>query len=78
MEAQARRSLMGGTPNSNGFVTKSDLQQVTAAAVNAINLGSHDSGRYVIEVKMNVDGKEFYRETIDDFRAVAKSNPEVR
>ena len=78
MEAQARRSLMGGTPNSNGFVTKSDLQQVTAAAVNAINLGSNDSGRYVIEVKMNVDGKEFYRETIDDFRAVAKSNPEVR
>lgn len=78
MEAQARRGLMAGTPNSGGSVTKSDLQQVTAAAVNAINMGGNDQGRYVIEVKMNVNGKEFYRETIDDFRAVAKSNPEVK
>ena len=27
---------------------------------------------------MNVNGKEFYRETIDDFRAVDRERPEVQ
>ena len=29
-------------------------------------------------LQMNVNGKEFYRETIDDLRAVDRENPEVR
>ena len=34
-------------------------------------------GRIVYELVFNIDGKEFFRTTLDDLRAVQKSNPEV-
>ena len=40
-------------------------------------MNGSSGGSYQIVLKMDVNGKEFYRRTIDDFRAVAKSMPEV-
>ena len=57
--------------------TRSDIGSMLSQAVNAMGTAAADRDRYVIELHMDVNGKEFYRETIDDFRAVSKSNPEV-
>lgn len=47
-------------------------------AVNAMGtIAAGGGGRYVVEVHMNVNGKEFYRETLDDLRFVERSTPEV-
>lgn len=75
-ESNALRTLRIGTPNS-GAVTAKDLQEVTAAAVNAMAVNAPAGGTYTINLKMNVNGREFYSETIEDFRAVARANPEV-
>lgn len=57
---------------------QSDIGSMLSQAVNAMGTAAAaDRDRYVIELHMDVNGKEFYRETIDDFRAVSKSNPEV-
>lgn len=64
-------------PAGNGART-ADLGSMLSQAVNAMETAaSANSGRYVIELHMDVNGKEFYQKTIDDFRAVAKSKPEV-
>ena len=34
-------------------------------------------GNFRIEIPVIIDGKEFYRATIDDLRAVQRANPEV-
>lgn len=75
-ESNALRTLRIGAPQSGG-VTAKDLQEVTAAAVNAMALTGTAGGNYTINLKMNVNGREFYSETIEDFRAVARANPEV-
>lgn len=50
-----------------------------AQAVNAMaTAAGNGGGRYVIELHMDVDGKEFYRHTIDDLRFVQRASPEVR
>ena len=75
-ESDALRTLRIGAPQSGG-VTAKDLQEVTAAAVNAMALTGTSGGNYTIHLQMNVNGREFYTETIEDFRAVARANPEV-
>lgn len=76
-EARALDTLAGGYAAPSG-VTAADLRTVTASAVNALGtLGSSGGGRTVIELHWNVNGKELYRETIEDFRAVNKEIPEV-
>lgn len=76
-ENQALDTLAGGYAAPSG-VTAADLRTVTASAVNALGtLGSSGGGRTVIELHWNVNGKELYRETIEDFRAVNKEIPEV-
>lgn len=75
-ESDALRTLRIGAPQSGG-VTAKDLQEVTAAAVNAMALTGTAGGNYTIHLQMNVNGREFYTETIEDFRAVARANPEV-
>ena len=60
-------------------MTAGELRQVTASAVNALGtIGGPSGGTYKIILQMNVNGKEFYRETIDDFRAVDRERPEVQ
>ena len=75
-EAAVWHALSAGPPAASQGVTAQELQQVTAAAVNAINLQG-SGGVKTIVLQMNVNGKEFYRETIEDFRDVNRENPEV-
>ena len=65
-----------GTQQPSG-VTTGDLQRVTASAVNALGTLGNGGGTYKIVLQMNINGKEFYRQTIDDLRAVDKERPEV-
>lgn len=75
-EADWWRAMQAGIPTQQTGITAADLQSVTAAAVNAINLG-RGREQIVIEAKWVVNGREFYADTIDDLRAVNRSNPEV-
>ena len=80
LTAEQARALDGiraadAYPQSPG-VTPGDLQRVTASAVNGLAAISGNQ-RIVVEVPVIIDGKEFYRYTLDDLRAVQRSNPEV-
>ena len=45
--------------------------------VNGIAALGGAGGTYRIEIPVIIDGKEFYRYTLDDLRSVARANPEV-
>ncbi len=78
-QAAAMRQLASASAPVPAAVTAGELRQVTASAVNALGtIGGPSSGNYKIILQMNVNGKEFYRETIDDLRAVDRENPDVR
>lgn len=76
-EAEWWRSVRQGLPQQSRGVSVSELQAVTAAAVNAVTVDRQSSGKQVFEIKMIVNGREFFQETLEDLRAVEKSNPEV-
>ena len=77
-QARALDAISAGAHMQPSGVTAEDLRSTTASAINALGaLGPANGGRYVIELKMNVNGKEFYRETIEDFRTVNREKPEV-
>ena len=75
-EAAVWHALSAGPPAASQGVTAQELQQVTAAAVNAINLGGSKEP-IIIHLTADVDSSEFYRRTITVFRDVDKANPEV-
>ncbi len=78
-QAAAMRQLASASAPAPTAVTAGELRQVTASAVNALGtIGGPSGGTYKIILQMNVNGKEFYRETIDDFRAVDRERPEVQ
>ena len=52
------------------------MRQTAADTVNGLAAIS-GSQRIVVEVPVYIDGKEFYRYTLDDLRAVQRANPEV-
>lgn len=56
--------------------TIDSIQDATAGAVNGLSaiMGNQ---RIVVEVPVIINGKELYRDTLDDLRAVQKANPEV-
>lgn len=76
-QARVMDSIWGGGTQQPSGVTTGDLQRVTASAVNALGTLGNGGGTYKIVLQMNVNGKEFYRQTIDDLRAVDKERPEV-
>ena len=76
-QARTMDALLSGVPTQPVGVTASDLQSVTASAVNALGTIGGSGGRYVFELHWTVNGKELYRETIEDFRAVNREMPEV-
>lgn len=77
-EAELWRSLQAANRQQAAGVTAADLQSVTAAAVNGISTAMAGGGGVnTIVLKMNVNGREFYSETINDLRAVERSTPEV-
>lgn len=55
------------------------IETVNNAAAGVVNglAAVSTGGRNVFELVFNIDGREFYRTTLDDLRAVQKSNPEV-
>lgn len=57
-------------------ITDAQLQRVTAGAVNALLTGQVNQN-ISIKVPLNINGREFARATIDDIRAVSKSDPEI-
>ena len=77
-QARALDTISAGVIRQPSVVTAEDLRTTTASAINALGtLGASSGGRYVIELRMDVNGKEFYRETIEDFRTVNREKPEV-
>nr|DAD81608.1 MAG TPA: minor tail protein [Myoviridae sp. cthmz15] len=76
-QARVMDSIWGGGTQQPSGVTTGDLQRVTASAINALGTLGNGGGTYKIVLQMNVNGKEFYRQTIDDLRAVDKERPEV-
>ena len=61
----------------NVGVSTSDLQTVTAAAVNAINLNGSASGDGDLIMPIYFNGERVARVLLPDFRKVSKANPEV-
>lgn len=55
------------------------IETVNNAAASMVNglAAVSTGGRNVFELVFNIDGREFYRTTLDDLRAVQKANPEV-
>lgn len=80
LTAEQARALDGitaiGAYQQSPGVTPGDLQRVTASAVNGLAAISGNQ-RFVVEVPVIIDGKEFYRYTLDDLRSVQRANPEV-
>ena len=74
-EADAYNALerYGGTGRT---MTAQDFRASLAQAVNAMAAMNRDMKVTVVST-MNVNGKEFYRETIEDLRIVNRSTPEV-
>ena len=74
-EADAYNALerCGGTGRT---MTAQDFRASLAQAVNAMAAMNRDLKVTVVST-MNVNGKEFYRETIEDLRTVNRSTPEV-
>ena len=54
------------------------VDTVYNAAAGMVNgLAMAGGGVYRVEIPLYINGKEFYRASIDDLRAVQRSNPEV-
>ena len=63
----------GGTGRT---MTAQDFRTALAQAVNAMTAVDRDM-RVTVVSTMNVDGREFYRATLEDLRAVSRADPEV-
>ena len=57
--------------------TVETVQSAAAGMVNGLSTLGGLGGNLRIEIPVIIDGKEFYRYTLDDLRAVERSNPEV-
>ena len=69
-----RESFLGAVTPNTGL--RDTIHNAAAGIVNGMAAVS-TGGRIVYELVFNIDGKEFFRTTLDDLRAVQKSNPEV-
>lgn len=76
-ESKVWDSIQRGDTSAGSNISVQDLRDVMAASVNAMG-AIGQGGSYKVDVHMDIDGKEFYRTTIDDLRAVQKSTPEAR
>lgn len=76
-ESKVWDSIQRGDTSAGSNISVQDLRDVMAASVNAMG-AIGQGGSYKVDIHMDIDGKEFYRTTIDDLRAVQKSTPEAR
>lgn len=79
---EAQNYIAQAVPRSfeppRGDNTQQVLSSMLEQAVNAIPAAAAGTLNMGIKLQMNVDGKEFYTETIDDLRSVMRSAPEVK
>ena len=75
-ESKVWDSIQRGDTSTGSNISVQDLRDVMAASVNAMG-AMGQGGSYKVDVHLEIDGKEFYRTTIDDLRAVQKSTPEA-
>lgn len=59
-------------------VTSDEIGNMLAGTVNGMSTAMAGNQNPVIKLQMNVDGKEFYTETVGDLRSVLRSAPEVK
>lgn len=57
--------------------TVETVRSAAAGMVNGLATLGSAGGTYRIEIPVLIDGKEFYRYTLDDLRSVVRANPEV-
>lgn len=62
---------------STGASIERIINNAAAGMVNGLSTLGSLGGNFRIEIPVIIDGKEFYRYTLDDLRAVERSNPEV-
>lgn len=72
-ELLRQQARMAATPGNDLTEAIRSSAEGTVNGLSAI-MGNQ---RIVVEVPVIINGKEFYRYTLDDLRAVARSNPEV-
>lgn len=65
------------TASGNRSVTRADLGELLAGAVNGINTGGGGGAAGDLVIHIDINGKTLYTETIEDFRAVNRANPET-
>lgn len=70
-------SLASGIMAPAPRVTAPDLERVGSGIVNGISTGAAGSGGMRIEVPLVINGREFARAVLSDFRAVDKASPAV-
>lgn len=66
---------LAGTMQS-GYGLDYSLDRATANMVNGLSM-VHAGEKISVEIPLNINGKEFYRASIDDLRFVQKSTPEA-
>ena len=75
-EASMLREAYGNAASS-GVSIERTINNAAAGMVNGLSALGGLGGKIRIEIPVIIDGKEFYRATIDDLRAVQRANPEV-
>ena len=75
-EASMLREAYGHAASS-GVSIERTINNAAAGMVNGLSALGGLGGNIRIEIPVIIDGKEFYRATIDDLRAVQRANPEV-
>lgn len=73
--AKTMQAVSPGIMQSVSSVRTSDIERVGSGIVNGLNAGS--GGGISIEVPLVINGREFARAVLSDFRAVDKASPEV-
>ena len=74
-----RQAVQSGASATAGISEKKLISAINSAAAGMVNGLSAVAGnqKISIEVPVIIDGKEFYRYTLNDLRDVQRSNPEV-
>lgn len=77
MERSLPSSIEVPSPSAAFADQTRQIGGMLADTVNAVSAVGGGETRYTVNLHLHVNGREFYRETIQDLRAVARANPEV-
>ena len=77
MERNLPSSMEAPSPSAALANQTRQIGGMLAETVNAVGVVGGGEARYTVNLHLHVNGREFYQETIQDLRAVARANPEV-